>query len=162
MALGTDREPVALSSFVAAAYPWIKALHVIAVVSWMAGLFYLPRLFVYHAERGHRGSALSDTFKVMERRLIAAIMRPAMIATWVLGATLAATPGVVDWRGSGWIYVKLAAVLGLTCFQQWLVARQRDVAADRNRISGRTFRLMNEVPTLALIVIVVMVVVKPF
>ena len=84
---------------VATLYPWIKSLHVIAVVSWMAGLFYLPRLFVYHAERGAPGAELSETFKVMERRLIAAIMKPAMIATWVFGLTLALTPGIVDWRG---------------------------------------------------------------
>ncbi len=109
-ALGASPVP----SFLSAAYPWIKALHVVAVVSWMAGLFYLPRLFVYHAERGTPGSELSETFKVMERRLIAAIMRPAMIATWVLGLMLAGIPGVVDWGGSGWIYVKLTAVLALT------------------------------------------------
>ena len=85
-----------------------------AAVSWMAGLFYLPRLFVYHAERGAPGSEMSETFKVMERRLLRLIMRPAMIATWVLGLTLALTPGVVGWTTHGWFYVKLAAVLGLT------------------------------------------------
>ena len=143
------------------AYPWTKALHVVAIVSWMAGLLYLPRLFVYHAERGRPGSELSETFKVMERRLLKVIMRPASIATWVLGLLLAGTPGVVDW-GSGWIYVKLAAVLVLTWFHHWLLKRAKDFAADNNRVSARTFRMMNEVPTLALVVIAIMVVVKPF
>ena len=143
------------------AYPWTKALHVVAIVSWMAGLLYLPRLFVYHAERGRAGSELSETFKVMERRLLKAIMRPANIATWVLGLLLAGTPGVVNW-GSGWIYVKLAAVLVLTWFHHWLLERAKDFAADNNRVSARTFRMMNEVPTLALVVIAIMVVVKPF
>lgn len=143
------------------AYPWIKALHVVAIVSWMAGLLYLPRIFVYHAERGTPGTDLSETFKVMEMRLLKVIMRPAMIATWILGLTLAGIPGVVDW-GSGWIYVKLAAVLVLTWFHHWLLGRAKDFAADRNTVPGRRYRLMNEVPTLALIVIAVMVVVKPF
>ena len=98
----------------------------------------------------------------MERRLLVAIMRPAMLATWILGVTLAVTPGVVDWSDARWLYVKLAAVLVLTWFHHWLARRQRDFAADRNRIPGRTYRLMNELPTLALIVIVIMVVVRPF
>ena len=144
-----------------AAYPWIKALHVVAIVSWMAGLLYLPRLFVYHAERGTPGSETSETFKVMESRLLKAIMRPAMIATWILGLTLAGIPGVVEWS-AGWIYVKLAAVLVLTWFHHWLLARCKDFASDRNTVPARRYRMMNELPTLALIVIVVMVVVKPF
>ncbi len=145
-----------------ALYPWTKALHVMAVIAWMAGLFYLPRLFVYHAERGVPGTELSETFKVMEAKLLRAIMNPAMIATWVFGIALAATPGVVAWGGERWIYVKLAAVLVLTWFHHWLARRRKDFAADRNRISGRTYRLMNELPTLALIVIVIMVIVRPF
>lgn len=151
-----------MSPLLATIYPWVKALHVIAAIAWMAGLFYLPRLFVYHAERGTPGTELSETFKVMERRLLAAIMRPAMIATWLFGLTLAATPGAIDWSGERWIYLKLAAVLGLTGLQHWLVLRQRDFALDRNRFSGRTYRMVNELPTLALVVIVVMVVVRPF
>lgn len=142
-------------------YPWIKALHVVAIVSWMAGLLYLPRLFVYHAERAGPGSELSETFKVMERRLLKVIMRPAMIAVWILGLTLAVTPGVVDW-GAGWIYVKLAAVLALTWFHHWLLARGKDFAADRNSVPARRYRLMNELPTVALVIIAIMVVVKPF
>lgn len=150
--------PVALLAL----YPWIKALHVVAVVTWMAGLFYLPRLFVYHAERAEPGSEMSETFKVMEEKLLKVIMRPAMIATWLLGLSLAGLPGVIDWRSDGWIYVKLAAVVALTWFHHWLLARFRDFAADRNRVPGRRYRLMNEIPTIALLVIVVMVIVRPF
>ncbi len=150
-----------MSHALIAAYPWVKALHVVAIVSWMAGLLYLPRLFVYHSERAASGSELSETFKVMEMRLLKVIMRPAMIATWILGLVLAGTPGVVDW-GAGWIYVKLAVVLALTWFHHWLLARFRDFTADRNSVSARGYRLMNELPAVALIVIVVMVIVKPF
>ncbi len=144
------------------AYPWTKALHVLAIVSWMAGLLYLPRLFVYHAELAAPGSETSETFKVMELKLQRLIMRPAMIATWVFGLALAATPGVVSWSTDGWIYVKLAAVLVLTWFHHWLALRRLDFAADANHMSGRSYRMMNELPTLALVIIVVMVVVKPF
>ena len=151
-----------MSAVLSAAYPWIKAFHIIAVVSWMAGLLYLPRLFVYHAECAAVGGELSETFKVMERRLLRAIMGPAMVATWTLGVTLAVTPGVIDWRGDGWFHVKLATVIGLTWYHHWLGLRCRDFAEDRNTVSGRSFRMMNEVPTLALIVIVVMVIVRPF
>ncbi|TPE52550.1 protoporphyrinogen oxidase HemJ [Amaricoccus solimangrovi] len=143
------------------AYPWIKAFHIVAMVSWMAGLFYLPRLFVYHAERGVSGSELSETLKVMETKLLRYIMNPAMGATWFLGVLLALTPGVVDWT-AGWFYIKIACVLILSGFQGWLGARGRDFISDRNRISGRTYRLANEIPTLALIVIAIMVVVRPF
>jgi protoporphyrinogen IX oxidase len=147
---------------VSAAYPWIKAFHVIAVVTWMAGLFYLPRLFVYHAERGAPGSDLSEVFKVMERKLQRLIMLPAMIATWILGMLLILTPGIITWSADGWIYVKLTAVAVLTWFHHWLVRRRRDFAEDRNTVPARHYRLMNEVPTGALFVIVLMVIVKPF
>ena len=161
-AQGKPPETDAVSNVLMAAYPWIKALHLVAAVSWMAGLLYLPRLFVYHVERGAPGTEMSETFKVMERRLLRFIMRPAMIATWALGLTLALTPGVVGWTTQGWFYVKLATVLGLSGFHDWLARRCEDFAADRNRLSGRTYRLANEVPTLALVVIVIMVIVKPF
>ena len=144
------------------AYPWIKALHIVAVVSWMAGLLYLPRIFVYHAERGVPGSEVSETFKLMEARLLRLIMRPAMIATWILGLTLAGIPGLIHWNADGWIYIKLAAVLVLTWFHHWLVGCAKAFAADRNVVSARRYRLMNELPTLALVVIAIMVVVKPF
>jgi putative membrane protein len=141
-------------------YPWIKALHILGVVAWMAGLLYLPRLFVYHAG-ARRGSSPADTFVIMERRLLRGIMNPAMIATWFFGALLALTPGVVDWH-MGWIYVKLCAVGGLTFFHHRLAVWRRDLAAARDTHSERFFRIVNEVPTLLLIVIVIMVVVKPF
>ena len=143
-------------------YPWVKAFHVVAVVSWMAGLLYLPRIFVYHAERGVPGSELSETFKVMERRLMTLIMRPAFVATWVLGILLLLTPGVISWKTDGWVYIKLATVLVLTWFHHWLWRRKNDFAADRNRFSGRTYRMANELPTVALVIIVTMVIVRPF
>lgn len=144
-----------------AAYPWTKALHIISMVAWMAGLFYLPRLFVYHAER--KGSDdTTETFKVMERRLFRAIMNPAMIATWTFGILLLLTPGIVDWRVEGWLHVKLVAVAVLTWFHHWLGYRRKDFARDANTRSGRIYRMMNELPTLLLVLIVVMVVVRPF
>ncbi|CAN5625109.1 protoporphyrinogen oxidase HemJ [soil metagenome] len=151
-----------MTDLLLAAYPWTKALHVVSMVAWMAGLFYLPRLFVYHAERARPGSEASAIFKVMEARLLRLIMNPAMIATWVFGLLLISTPGVVEWRAELWIYPKLAFVLGLTWFHHWLARQRKDFAQDGNRVSGRQFRLMNEVPTLGLVVIVVMAVVKPF
>lgn len=151
-----------MSSLLTTAYPWIKSLHIVAMASWMAGLFYLPRLFVYHAERAAPGSETSEVFKIMERKLFRLIMNPAMVVTWILGLLLAVTPGIVDWTGSAWIYVKLAAVVGLTWFHHWLGRRRRDFARDSNPVSGRTYRMMNELPLVALLVIVVMVVVRPF
>jgi protoporphyrinogen IX oxidase len=142
------------------AYPWIKSAHIVGMVAWMAGLLYLPRLFVYHA-MAPAGSDKSEAFKVMERRLQRGIMAPAMLATWGFGLILAGTPGVVDWR-MGWIWTKIALVVGLTIFHI-LLSRWRHVfAADRNRRSARFFRIVNEMPTVALIAIVLLVVVKPF
>ncbi|HTZ77695.1 MAG TPA: protoporphyrinogen oxidase HemJ [Stellaceae bacterium] len=142
------------------AYPWIKAFHIISVVAWMAGLFYLPRLFVYHAD-APKGSQQSETFKTMERRLLRGIMNPAMVATYVFGLTLLATPGVVDWH-RGWIHAKLALVLVLTGYHMFLARCRREFAADQNRRPARFYRIINEVPTLLLIGIVILVVVKPF
>lgn len=149
-------------TFLATIYPWTKSLHIIAMVAWMAGLFYLPRLFVYHTERASQPGELSETFKVMERKLLRLIMNPAMVATWIFGLALALTPGVVAWGQDGWIYVKLAAVLGLTWVHHWLAQRRKDFLRDANTRSSRAYRMMNEAPTLALVVIVVMVVVRPF
>lgn len=145
-------------------YPWIKAGHVIAMVAWMAGIFYLPRLFVYHVEGLAKqgvlpGSDMDLLFQHQERLLLRAIMTPAMIATWALGAILVVMGG---WWAEPWLWIKLAAVLALTGFHGWLSARRRDFAEGRNSRTGRTYRLMNEVPTLLLFVIVVMVIVKPF
>jgi protoporphyrinogen IX oxidase len=152
---------VSLSDILIAVYPWTKVLHIVAMVAWMAGLFYLPRLFVYHAERAASGGAMAETFATMEGRLFRGIMNPAMIATWLFGLALALTPGIVDWS-HGWIYVKLSAVVALTGFHHWLGRRRKDFARGDNRLSGRTWRLVNELPLVALLVIVTMVVVRPF
>jgi putative membrane protein len=140
-------------------YLVIKACHVVSVVAWMAGLLYLPRLFVYHCAAAP-GSELSETFKVMERRLMRAIMDPAMVLTWSFGLWLLALSP--DYLFQPWFWVKASGILGLTwlhhLFGRWRVA----FAEDRNRRSARTFRIANEAPTLALIVIVFMVIVKPF
>ena len=142
------------------AYPWIKSAHIVSMVAWMAGLLYLPRLFVYHAMTPS-GSDKSETFKVMERRLQRGIMTPAMLATWGFGLVLAGTPGVVDWR-MGWIWIKIALVVGLTVFHVLLSRWRGGFAMDRNPHSARFFRMVNELPTVALIAIVLLVVVKPF
>jgi len=149
-----------VSDWLAAAYPWIKSAHIVAVVAWMAGLLYLPRLFVYHA-MAPPGSDRSETFKVMERRLQRGIMTPAMLAAVIFGLALAATPGVVDWH-RGWIWAKLALVAGLLACHGALACWRRAFAADRNRHPPRFFRIINELPMVALIAIVVLVVVKPF
>jgi protoporphyrinogen IX oxidase len=151
-----------MGQFLTAAYPWTKSLHVISMVAWMAGLFYLPRVFVYHAEQAAPGSATSETFKIMERKLLRLIMNPAMVATYLFGLTLLLTPGVIVWSADGWIYAKLALVGLLTWFHHWCARRRKNFLADANKTSGRHFRMMNEIPTLALIGIVVLVIVKPF
>jgi protoporphyrinogen IX oxidase len=145
---------------VTGAYPWLKALHIIAVIAWMAGLLYLPRLFVYHAETP-AGSDRAATFAVMERRLMRGIMLPAVVMTYLFGIAVAAIPGVVDW-GGGWIWAKLGLVLLLTVFHGLLEGWRRDFAIGRNRRPARFYRIANELPTLAMIAIVILVVVKPF
>lgn len=142
-------------------YPWTKALHVMSVLAWMAGLFYLPRLFVYHVEQIEPGSAADQTFRTMERKLLRQIMNPAMIATWLFGVALALTPGVVAWSAI-WPYAKGAGIVGMTWFHHWLARRRKDFSAGRNTRSGRTYRLMNEVPTVLMVLIVVSVIVRPF
>ena len=149
-----------MGGFLVESIRWIMALHVISVIAWMAGLLYLPRLFVYHVD-APAGSAQSETFKVMERRLLRGIMNPAMIATYLFGILLALTPGLVDWS-STWIYVKLAMVLGLTAMHHGCMAWRKAFAEDRNRRPARFYRIMNEVPALMMVVIVIMVIVKPF
>ena len=141
-------------------YPWIKSLHVISMVSWMAGMLYLPRLFVYHCEV-RRGTAESERFKVMERRLFKLIINPAMIATWCFGLLLVATPGIVDW-GAGWWHVKFLCVFLMSGVHGVLSVRRRDFLADRNTKPQRYFRILNEVPTLLMIIIVFMVIARPF
>ena len=147
-------------SWLALSYSLIKAFHIISMVAWMAGLLYLPRLFVYHAD-APAGSPMAETFKVMERRLLRGIMNPAMIAVYIFGIALASTPGIVDWR-QGWIYAKLVLVAALTVFHYLLGLWRKDFAADRNRRPARFYRMVNELPMLALIAIVILVVVKPF
>ncbi|GIX12275.1 MAG: UPF0093 membrane protein [Paracoccaceae bacterium] len=150
------------ASWLASAYPWIKAFHVISVIAWMAGLFYLPRLFAYHADAGTKNRALGEIFKVMERRLMRIIMTPAMAASWVFGLLLAMTPGIVDPLHDGWFHVKLLLVAAMTWFHLALAGWLRAFAADRNRHSSRFYRMVNELPTLLMIGIVIMVIVKPF
>jgi putative membrane protein len=149
-----------VNAWLTEAYPWIKSLHIVSMVAWMAGLLYLPRLYVYHA-MAPVGSDRSETFKIMERRLQRGIMTPAMIATWGFGLVLAGIPGLVDWR-MGWIWVKLALVAALSAFHLML-ARWRDAfSVNCNMHSTRFFRIVNELPALVMIAIVVLVVVKPF
>lgn len=139
-------------------YSWIKALHILAVISWMAGMLYLPRLMVYHA-MSEAGSPQSATFKVMERRLLKAIINPAMVVTWLAGLWLAYSGG---WFTAGWFHAKLALVLALSGVHGMLARWVRDFAADRNTRSAKFYRIANEVPTLLMIGIVILVVVKPF
>jgi protoporphyrinogen IX oxidase len=144
----------------AAAYPWLKALHIIAVIAWMAGLLYLPRLFVYHAgvpADSNRAAML----QVMERRLLHAIMAPAAIMTYGFGLMLAAMPGIVAWR-QGWIWAKLALVGVLTVYHLLLARWRRDLAAGKHSHDARFYRIANEIPTLVMIGIVLLVVLKPF
>jgi putative membrane protein len=139
-------------------YLWLKAFHVVAIIAWMAGMLYLPRLFVYHCD-APKGSPQSETFKVMERRLLKAIINPAMIVAWALGLYLAWEGG---WFRSGWLHGKLALVLAMSAVHGLYARWVRDFAADRNTRPARFYRIWNEVPTLLLIGIVVLVIVKPF
>jgi protoporphyrinogen IX oxidase len=139
-------------------YLWIKAFHVIAVIAWMAGMLYLPRLFVYHCD-APKGSIQSDTFKIMERRLLKAIINPAMIVTWVLGLILVWQGG---WYASGWLHAKVLLVLVLSGVHGFLSRMVKDFAADRNTRPAKFYRLINEVPTVLMVGIVILVIVKPF
>lgn len=140
-------------------YPWILALHIIAVITWMAGIFYLPRLYVYHAEQVETGSQSDQLFQTMERKLLKFIMNPSMIAVWLFGLVLVLTPGIVDW-GSVWPYTKGASVLGMSWFHGWCGKKRKLFAAGENQHTGSYYRKMNEVPTILMLVIVFSVVVK--
>lgn len=142
-----------ITDFLANWYLVTKSLHVISVIAWMAGMFYLPRLYVYHAEQVAIGSKTDLMFQTMERRLLRAIINPAMVATWVSGLALVFTPGVIDWS-DWWPWVKAACVLAMSGFHGWLSVCRKEFAAGTNTRSGRTYRMMNEVPTLLMIVIV--------
>jgi len=139
-------------------YEWVKALHIISVIAWMAGMLYLPRLFVYHCA-APVGSAQSETFKVMERRLLRAIINPAMIATWVFGLWLAWLGG---WAYATWFQAKFVLVIAMSGVHGMLSRYRRDFAADQNRHSEKFYRIINEVPTLLMIAIVLLAVIKPF
>ena len=149
-----------MSEIITALYPWIKALHVAAVISWMAGMFYLPRLFVYHAERAKAGSELDATFQVMEKKLLRLIMNPAMIVAWICGLILIGM-GAFDFDAA-WSWIKIIAVLLMSGAHGWLAARRKDFAMGRNTRTGRDYRIANEVPTVLMLIIVVMVIVRPF
>lgn len=142
-------------------YPWIKSLHVISVIAWMAGLFYLPRLFVYHVEAEAVEGKTEELFQTMERRLLRAIMNPAMIASWLFGLWLVFTPGVVDWS-SVWPFTKAAAILGMTWFHMWCAGQRKKLLAGECTVTGTGFRKMNEVPTGLMLVIVFSVIARPF
>jgi putative membrane protein len=142
-------------------YLWLKALHIIAVISWMAGMLYLPRLFVYHCD-AEPGSKQSETFKVMERRLLKAIINPAMIATWLLGLWLIWLMGKDAFLQAGWLQAKLALVIAMSGLHGLLVRWVKDFAADRNRHTGKFYRIVNEIPTVLMIFIVLLATVKPF
>ena len=150
-----------IADLLALVYPWVKAFHIMAVISWMAGLFYLPRLFVYHAERVQTGTETDELFQTMELKLLKFIMNNAMIAAWIAGFVMAITPGVIDWSAV-WPYAKLLSVIGMTWFHMWLAARRKDFERGENVLNGRRYRMMNEVPTLLMVVIVVSVIVRPF
>ena len=147
-----------MSGFLSSAYPWIKAIHIIAVISWMAGLLYLPRLFVNHVTAPPDAAGM---LAGMEERLLRIIMRPALVVTSIFGGLLLVTPGVVDWS-QGWIHLKLLCVAGLFATHGLMERWRGDFARGTNRHSARFFRMVNEAPTLLMIVIVLMVVAKPF
>ena len=149
-----------LLDFLANWYLPLKAMHIISVISWMAGLLYLPRLFVYHCE-SEIGSQQSETFKVMERRLMKAIMLPAMILSFIFGGALLMVPGVLE-QPYGWFHAKFLAVLILAGFHGAMGKWRKDFLADRNQKTARFFRVVNEVPTLLMIIIVFLVVLKSF
>ncbi|MEP5731261.1 MAG: CopD family protein [Sulfitobacter sp.] len=143
----------------ALAYPWILALHIMSVISWMAALFYLPRLFVHHTEQAGLEGRMHETFAMMEFKLATVIMRPAMHATWTFGLLLVFTPGIVDWSMI-WPWTKGCGVIAMTVFHTWLLGRMKAFQRGENEITGRQYRLMNEVPTVLMIVIVFSVAVK--
>ena len=139
---------------------WVKALHVISVIAWIAGMMYLPRLFVYHTA-AEKGSIQSETFKIMERRLYRGIITPAMALTWIFGLAMVLTPGIIDWH-EGWVWVKAAAVILLSAIHGYYGRQVRNFAADRNERPHGFWRVFNELPFVLVIIIVIMVIVRPF
>lgn len=147
--------------FLITLYPWIKSLHIIAVISWMAGLFYLPRLFVHHTESVEPKSNTDFLFRKMERKLMSIIMYPAMFVAWVCGILLAITPGLIDF-GMFWPWIKFISVLLMTGFHLWLSNRLKLFERGENSMTGKSYRIMNEVPTVLLLIIIISVIVRPF
>ncbi|MEM6373074.1 MAG: CopD family protein [Pseudomonadota bacterium] len=148
-----------MTDLLANLYPWIKALHIMSVIAWMAALFYLPRLYVYHSEQVGLSGEIHVLFQTMEYKLLKVIMNPAMIATWIFGICLALVPGVVDW-GAVWPWTKLIGILAMSGFHGWLGAQRKAFANGGPIKTGRQYRMMNEVPTLLMVLIVLSVVVK--
>jgi putative membrane protein len=146
-------------TFVVAHIEWVKALHVISVIAWMAGMLYLPRLYVYHAD-AEKGSVQSETFKIMERRLYRGIINPAMVGAYLFGLIMIFA-GLIDWSQK-WPWVKAAAVILLSAFHGMLGRYRREFAEDRNTRPSRFYRSINEIPTVLMIIIVIMVIVQPF
>jgi putative membrane protein len=153
--------PMTLDAF-APAYLWFKALHVMAVLAWMAGLFYLPRLYVYHSQIPPGAGAEHERFVVMERRLLRAIMNPAMIAAWLFAVLMLLSPQAAGFWTEGWWHTKLLCVVAMTWFHMYLARHRKAFERDERAFPQRHWRIMNEVPTLLMIVIVLMVIVKPF
>ncbi|WP_299281491.1 CopD family protein [uncultured Tateyamaria sp.] len=148
-----------MSDILVGLYPWIKALHIMSVIAWMAALFYLPRLYVYHAEQVGLTGEAHALFQTMEYKLLQVIMNPAMIATWIFGICLSLIPGVIDW-GAVWPWTKLVGILAMSGFHGWLAKQRKIFAAGGAIKTGREYRMMNEVPTLLMVLIVLSVVVK--
>lgn len=149
-----------MTDFLYMLYPWVKAVHIMAVISWMAGIFYLPRLFVHHTEKVSVGSETDALFQMMEMKLLRVIMNPAMIVAWLAGLYMMALGGF-DWS-EAWSWLKLAGILAMTWFHHWLGRRRKEFVAGQNTLTGKQYRMMNEVPTVLMIVIVISVVVRPF
>jgi len=148
-----------MSDLLSSAYPWIKGFHIISVISWMAALFYLPRLMVHHTEQVGLTGETHKIFAMMEYKLAKVIMSPAMMSTWLFGLLLVATPGIVFW-GDFWPWLKGGAVIAMTLFHIWLMKRMKGFQRGENTVTGRQYRMMNEVPTLLMIIIVFSVTVK--
>ena len=148
-----------ITDFLSDYYLWTKTLHIISVITWMAGIFYLPRLFVYHTESVETGSDTDLLFQTMERKLLYMIMRPSMLATWIFGLMIVLTPGIVDWS-TLWPWTKAISVVVMTWFHFWLGFRRLDFVAGENTRTGKQYRMMNEVPTILMFVIVFSVVLK--
>lgn len=148
-----------IADFLSNLYPWTKAFHIMSVIAWMAGLFYLPRLFVHHVEQAGENPEMAKVFEMMELKLFRLIMNPAFVSTWVFGLCLVFTPGIVDWSEI-WPWTKALAVIAMSWFHHWLGWRRKDLLSGQNTWTGRQFRMMNELPTLLMVVIVISVVVR--